>query len=265
MAILDFLSSKKYELLAFALPLLLLIVSYRGTATSFDNVAAQYSIWKTGSPSLGSVGNPIATHLANVSGTFVYNGNYYNIHAPGFQYISLPFAILGFLHDGGVLIYPAMGATIADDAFLALCVALSSLILYKICLMYASKIPSLLASLTLAFGTLAWPFSTVTFDHDLAMTLSLLGVYFTLRIKKRENNARKKLLLISGVGLSIGLSCFVEYLAILLIIPILAYLLHDRKQIQLRMLDLSILLPTLSIGPILDLLYNQVIFGNPLI
>jgi hypothetical protein len=128
--------------------------------------------------------------------------------------------------------------------------------------MYAPPIPSLLASLTLAFGTIAWPFATLIGDHDVAMLFSLLGVYCVIRCSRLENAGNEKYVALAAAGASLGIASTVEYLSALLVLPLILFLAYRKK---LNVFSGSLFSAIFSLGPILDLAYNQTVTGNPLV
>jgi len=260
--------SHNYGLISFLLPLLVYAGSLKVNVadTHVLNVLTQYAVWTTGSPSLGAVSHPIIPNWGsfyNVTSfdTIVSNGKFYSVYAPGMSYLSLPFGILGFLLDKGILTTGTL-AILADEGFVALCGALSGLVLYKACRLYAGPAASLLASLTLSFGTIVWPFATELFDHDVAMLFSLLGVYCALAFSRMEKAGSRRYLALAAAGASLGIASTVEYLSALLFFPLILFLAFRRK------LDLSsgvVLGAVFSLGPILDLFYNLTVTGNLLV
>jgi len=255
--------ARKYELVSFLVPLVVYGLALRENTVEahFLNVATQYAVWTTGSPSLGPVGHPIIHNIPTDVDTVISNNQYFSAYAPGFSYLSLPFGIFGFLLNGGKLEYYSY-AILTDEAFVAICAALAALVLFKICRLYAPPPASLLASFTLAFGTIVWPFSTVLFEHDVAMLFSLLGVYCVLRLVKKHDAGSKEYALVAAAGASIGIASTIEYLSALMIIPLLAFMVYRRK---LNIFSGSLFGLTFIPGPILDLVYNQYVTGSPLV
>jgi hypothetical protein len=230
------------------------------------DVLTQYALWTTGSPSFGPVSHPIipnwAGFFAEIShDTIISNGRYFSVFSPGLSYLSLPFGVAGFLLDGGKLGLNTL-AVLTDEGFVALCAALAALVLYKVCRMYAPPIPSLLASLTLAFGTIAWPFATELLDHDVAMLFSLLGVYCVTKCTRTENTRNENYIMLAAAGASLGIACTIEYLSALLILPLILFLAYRRR---MSVLSGSLFCAIFSLGPILDLTYNRLVTGNPLV
>jgi hypothetical protein len=261
--------SHKYELISFLLPLVVYVLTLKeNIANGVDalDVLTQYSLWTTGSPSLGPISHPIipdwAGFLAQIKvDTIISNGQYFSVYAPGMSYLSAPFGVVGFLLNGGKLGLHSW-AILTDEGFVAICAALAALVVYKVCRMYAPPIPSLLASLTLAFGTIAWPFATELFDHDVAMLFSLLGVYCVIRCSRLENARNERYVALAAAGASFGIACTVEYLSALLILPLIVFLAYRKK---LSVFSGLLFGAIFSLGPILDLAYNQLVTGSPLV
>ena len=257
--------SHNQALISFLLPLIVYAASLKVNVadTHVLNVLTQYAVWTTGSPSLGPVSNPIIPNWGsfyNVTSfdTIVFNGQFYSVYAPGMAYLSMPVGIFGILLNGGTLTTQTW-AILTDEGFVALCAALSGLVLYKVCRMYADSTSSLLASLTLSFGTIVWPFATVLFDHDVAMLFSLLGVYCVLKCSRMENTGAQRYAVLAAAGASLGIASTIEYLSALLVLPLVLFLAFRRK---LNLPSGLVLGAVFSLGPILDLFYNQAVTGN---
>ncbi|MFQ5941451.1 MAG: ArnT family glycosyltransferase [Nitrososphaerales archaeon] len=248
---------RRYEILVFLLPLVVFVFSLNGLIAD-QGVSAtiqgmQYSMWKNHSFDLGEKGNPIITSID----IGLYKGKYYSATSPGIGFLSLPFASVGFMLDGGDLNIFGYSIIMAE-LFLAICASFAALFVYKICRFYAQPIPSLLAAITFAFATSVWTFTTVLFIQDASVLFSTLSVYLLLRHVKQEENRR---LIPVLSGLSLGLAVFVEYMTALFFPVLLAYLFFKRRN------KLLILLFTLSFlaGPSMHFIYNYVAFENPFI
>jgi hypothetical protein len=286
----------KFGIVAFLLPLTFYILTLNGVWSSDYQesiLGLQYSIWTNHSLSLGVSGNPLV-HSVDVG---LFNGRYFSEISPGFALLSLPFAGLGFLLDGGSELNLFGNALILDELFLALTSALATFVVYKISRFYAPKVPSLLSSLALSLGTSVWPMSTMIFVHGTSLFFSTSAVYLVLKctgelameeeqgMRSANLERRRKDLLLSLAGLSLGLATFVEYVAALFVIPLLVFLFLEsrlakhanngltRKKIEkdlstnttIGLRSLFCFLSTFTLGPALQLGYNYVAFGNPLI
>ena len=249
-----------YSAISFVFPLIIYIVSLRGLKTGHGNsiIATQYSLWLHDSITIGVAGHP----FTNTVDKILYNGVYYSPFAPGFTFISYPFSVIGFLLDGVPSI--SGNAILMDELFLAISASIAAFLVYKICRFYAGAAESLLASFTLAFATIAWSFTTVVFSHDATMLFCLLAAYFVIKFSRDS----QKIQYIVFAGLSLGAASFTEYLATLLIIPFLLYLVFSFRAKGLGVLrvkwKLLVFLIGSAVGPVLDLGYNYLIFGDPL-
>lgn len=249
-------NADKYAYLSFFVPLLVYVITLNGVFQSdypTSVLGTQWAMWEYHSFSL----NPLGSLVVQTVDKGLLNGQYYSAISPGLAILSFPFAGLGFILDGNT--FSVFGsALVLDELFLAITGALAMSITYKICRFYTRPLPSFIAALTLAFGTSVWPFTTMLFVQDASLLFSVLAVYLVLRYTKRERKTPVQLVL---AGVSLGVSFFVEYVAGLLIIPILAYLILTKARTR----DV---LPTLYgflIGPFLQLSYNYGVFGNPLL
>ena len=249
-------NAEKYAYLSFFIPLLVYIVTLNGVFQSdypTSVLGTQWAMWKYHSFSLGPPGGLIVQTVDKG----LFNGQYYSAISPGLAILSFPFAVLGFILDGNVL--DTFGrALLLDELFLGITAAIAVSITYKICRFYAGPLPSFIAALTLAFGTSVWPFTTMTFVQDASLPFSVLAVYLVLRYTKGERKSSAQLVL---AGASLGISFFVEYVAALLIVPILAYLILSK----VRTRDATFAFGGFLIGPLLQLSYNYEVLGNPLL
>ncbi len=255
------------QLQAFLIPLIIYLLSMNGVTASDhpDSILAmQFSMWTNHSFSLGPVLHPIDRGI-DVS---IYQGNVYSAIAPGFALMSFPFAVIGFILDGNV--FNIFGyAMLMDELFLALASSISAFIVYKICLFYARPAQSLLASLTLAFGTSVWPFTTLIFGHAAAMMFSVISVYCLLNYTK---NGRPRAYMYFA-GLALGIASLVEYVSALLIVPISAYLLFASNKNKHyfsgfwkgKIEDVVSLFILFFLVASVNLFYNSLIFSNPLV
>lgn len=248
--------SQQYAILSFSIPLLIYAITLNGVFQSDypeSIIGTQWAMWKYHSFALGPPGGLIVQTVDKG----LYNGQYYSAISPGFAFLSFPFAAVGFVLDGNSL--NLFGSVlILDESFLAITGALAVLITYKICRLYAEPLPSFIAALTLAFGTSVWPFATMLFVHDASLLFSSAAVLLVLRYAKGQTHGPLQL---AVAGVFLGVSSFVEYVAALMLIPVLAYLFLSKAGIRGVVLTVGGFL----VGPILQLSYNYGVFGNPLL
>jgi hypothetical protein len=246
----------KYGLFAFFVPLTIYVATLNGViwTNGIDSsiLGMQFSMWKYHSFSLGTQENMI---IDSVDVAF-FNGRYYSAVSPGFAILAFPFAVLGFILDGGILKMNG-NAVIFDEVFLAFMSSLAVFITYKIStLLRFSKRQALIASLVLAFGTSLWPFTTIVFVHGASLCFSVLAVYLLLRYVRDKPNLAN----LAFSGLALGLATFVEYFAALFVPFCIAYLLMKKNGKGIGPFFLAF-----GVGPLLQLTYNYSQFSNPLI
>jgi hypothetical protein len=236
----------------------------------FNVLATQYSMWTSHAYNLGVVGHPIYSgSIPNVD-TVVVNGKYFDTYAPGLEFLAFPFSALGFVLDRGIL-NPEGSAIVMLESFVAFSAAVSCYLVYRIWLFYGRPVPSSIAALTLGFGTSVWPFALVAFPHDTSMMLSLFAAYLVLRMSKSSAGMRRKILYSAFAGLSLGVAAFTDYLAVLLIFPLAAYVLTMSNHIGETRLRakvaaaLGLVFPFILAGPGLIFSYNAWNFGSPLV
>ncbi len=240
--------------LAFLVPLALYLLTLGATSTNGVDASiagSQYALWKTGSMSLGVPPDLIV-------GTVdygVYGGRAYSAVAPGMAVLSYPFAYLAFAVSGGAaLLGPVY---LADEVFLALTASTAAFLVYRISRLYGSERVSLLTALATAFATPLWPFTTVVFSNAPGLMLSLASVYLAL-LSCREERRRG---LAPAAGALLGLAMFVEYAAALFILPLALFIWRRSRGIRR---PLAFTAASMA-GPLLLLLYNYMLLGNPLV
>ncbi|MCE9609462.1 MAG: hypothetical protein K8R23_04485 [Chthoniobacter sp.] len=134
-----------------------------------------------------------AMHMRSASGDVAYvpqTGHFHPNKPPGTSLLAVPayFAIFHFERACGI--NPDHWWTLNVNAWLTtilsvgLISALGSVIFFRLACDFAGdeKMPALLATLALAFGTTFFPFGTILFDHNLTAVL-LLASFYWLREK----------------------------------------------------------------------------------
>jgi len=251
-AFVGWLGRQKFRLLSFCLPLCVYLLCLNGVYSSdypTSILGMQYAMWARHSLSLGAGGNLIA-QSADLS---VFAGNYYSALSPGFAILSFPFAALGFVLDGNTLNLWGW-SLVMDEVFVAICSAVAVLLVYEIARFYASERASLVAAFALAFATPLWPASTVLFIHGTSLMFAMSSIYMVLRYDRGKIGSRGLL----AAGALLGLAGFVEYVALLFVVPLALYLAVRRFR---RVLP--VFLAGFSLGPAAQLTYNFVAFQNP--
>ena len=244
----------RYGLLAFLLPLGVYLIGLNGKWSSdypTSILGMQYAMWAKHSLSLGTSGTLIVSS-ADLSS---FAGNFYSAISPGLAILSFPFAALGFVLDGNTLNLWGW-SLILDEAFVAVCSAAAVTVVYETARLYASEKASLAAALALAFATPLWPASTVLYIHGVSLMFSTLSIYFVFRFTHGKGGSTSLL----AAGIFLGLAGFVEYVALLFVVPVALYLAVRRFPKAIPKF-----LTGFSIGPAAQLIYNYVAFQNPLL
>ncbi len=215
-------------------------------------VAAQYAHWSSGSYSIGVPPNlPVKTVDYGV-----FNGRAYSAVAPGMAILSYPFAAVSFLAGAG-----SGGdfsrAYLADEAFLAVVSSAAVYLTYRIARLFGDEKASLLIALATAFGTPLWPVTTVVFPNAPALALTLGSVYLVLLLARNPTDWG----LAAAGGALLGVASFVEYAAALSVFP-LGYYIFRRVGTKKRLFPF---VGAFMAGSSLNLVYNYLLFGNPLL
>lgn len=250
--------SRWLEIFTFAFPLTIYILALNAAGGQSGNV-------------VGVQSSMIQSHSLGVSEPGIdevsFGGNLFSVYAPGLSFLSLPFALLGFVNYNSFLGYVG-NAAITDEVFLAVCAAFSSLIAYKVCRFYAGESASVAAGLTLSIGTTVFPFAVSVFPHDAALLFSLAAVYVVMMYLK---SAHPRNFLPALGGLLLGVATLTEYASGLFAICLLVYVFlnprwkkntTDRSFGRFALQFIS-LFSVVGVG--LNLLYNYALFGDPLI
>lgn len=215
-------------------------------------VATQYALWKTGTASIGTAGS-LLVYTVDYG---VHHGLAYSAIAPGTALLSYPFAAAAFALGGGLLVLPGP-VQVADELFLAASASVAAYFFYRMCRLYSDEWVSLFLTLVLAFCTPLWPFTTVVFENAPSLMFSTIGVYFALSSPRNPDKPWLPLL----SGLFVGLASFVEYAAALFSVPLAAF--EAQRTRSGKNAAAFILGFTLGLTP--NLLYNLLVFGNPLL
>lgn len=218
---------------------------------------------------VGMQSSMLQTHSLNVVQPGIdlveFNGSLYNVYAPGFAFLSFPFAAFGFFSYNSLFGYFG-NAAFMDEVFLAICASLTGVIVYRICRFYSGKYASLISSLTLTLGTSVLPFAVSVFPHDCAMPFSTLAVYLVLANAKSKHPNDVFLFL---AGVSLGIATLTEYATGLFFPALIVYVFYSKRKTSVGKnsitRSLAGLVGTFSlVGIGLNLLYNYILFGNPL-
>lgn len=239
--------------MAFLFPLAIFVLTLNGKWSSDYPVSIlgmQYAMWANHSFSMGTPSQPLVQSVDLA----LYQGRYYSAISPGLAILALPFAALGFKLDGSTL--NLLGnALLMDEFFLAIAASVATVMTYKISRFFASPVSSLLASFALAFASPLWPATTVLFIQAASLMFATASIYLLLRHTKGRGGIGS----LVASGILLGLAGFVEYAALLLVVPMAGYLI-----VRTRKRALPVFLSGFIIGPLLQLAYNFAAFGSAL-
>ena len=192
-----------------------------------------------------------------------YDGHYYSDKAPGLSLLSLPvYAVFNAMQDLGRpgLLLPYI-IYLINCVVIALPSALLALLILRFLLRLGIReLHAYATTVTMALGTLAFPFATLFFSHGLSAFL-VFGSFYTLYLAKtleHGGNRRPARLLLAGIlsGAAVVCEFPMAIMALLLLIYALSFL-TERKQALYYILG----------GVPLALLlfaYNSAAFGSPL-
>ncbi len=112
-----------------------------------------------------------------------------------------------------------------------------------------------IAALTLAFGTMFFPYGTMLFEHNLIAVALLASWYLAFRARETAGDAKGRLVL---AGLCAGFAPISNYIMAIPVVMIGAYVWSARKPLGWLWLGVGLLGPFVSIC-----LYNLACFGSP--
>ncbi len=146
-----------------------------------------------------------------------YDGHYYSDKAIGTAVLGVPVyaayrEIRGFDHFARKYWKPNNPFHILTVTVVALPSALLSVVLYQLGrLMRAGRAWALLLTLLYAFGTLAFPFSTVFFGHQLAAAFAFAAFFFLVRARLETSSGPTSAWLLLAAGALAGMAVLGEY------------------------------------------------------
>lgn len=190
------------------------------------------------------------------------DGHYYSDKAPGASWLGIPtYAAARALSDeephgarADVFAY-AVTVTAVGLPSAAAVVALYALL----GLLGVGVAARIAAAIGYAFGTLAFPFATLYYGHQLTAALTVIGLYVLVRACRRAEGGPGAGAL-AGAGLLFGYAIAVEYPTALAVVPVLVYAAwRVRPRRRLVYLALGLAVPGLAVAA-----YHTVAFGGPL-
>jgi hypothetical protein len=196
---------------------------------------------------------------------FVYRGYYYAALAPGTAFLTLPFASIGFVLDGGFA--GGFGNALLFSEFsIALTNGIATYLVYKVARLFFGERTSYFLAFAYAFSTISWPFATFLFQSDPSAMFDLLAVYFALLIAKSKGAGRVRDWVFCGFSVAAGLA--IDYINAILIPILIGYLLFTllrQRNLESKLkLGINTTLFFLSsfVGVLLIAIYNQIAFNN---
>ncbi len=194
-------NEKTFALLSFILPAIIYLLTLNSGGGQSGNIVSMQS-------------SMLQNHSMNVFPEGIdmirVGGKLFNVYAPGFAFLSFPFATLGFV-SYGVLNGYVGNAVLMDETFLAISASSSGYLVFKTSQLFSrNSRANLLASLAVTLGSSVWPFALSVFPHDTSLLFSLFGVYLVLRSSRAQAYSGGSF---AVAGISIGIATLVEYAA----------------------------------------------------
>jgi hypothetical protein len=202
--------------------------------------------------------------ISSVSGDIAYHdGHFHPNKAPGPSFIAVPAYFALYHVERALGLDPDEWKTLTVNVWLtsvltvALLSALGIVLFHRLALRVSDgdERAAAIAALTLAFGTMFFPYGTMLFEHNLIAVALLAAWYLAYRAKETAGDARGRLVL---AGLCAGFAPISNYIMVVPVLMIGAYVLSARKPNGWLWLGLGLLGPFMLIC-----LYNAVAFGSP--
>ena len=196
--------------------------------------------------------------------------------APGMTLLALiPFGILSFC----LTVFRSLGLpewiywhllTYLTTIFtVSLLSTLAAVAIYRVLKrITADSYLSALAVVAIWLGTLAFPYSTLFFSHQLAAALLAIAFYFLFELGRGEiTSRRRQFAYVGGAGSLVGFSVASEYPTALLAVLLSIYVLRVAQRCKLPPKSKLMLLGIWALGGLIAgaslLLYNLSTFGKP--
>ncbi len=141
--------------------------------------------------------------------------------------------------------------------------ALTGSLIYIFCYYLSrNRFKSYLSTLSIAMGTMFFPFSTVFFSHQLTSSLLFWAFGLIFLLKKKPKRWENELSLL--IGLFLGWALISEYPSVIIVIPLVIYYFSIVVKNNLDRRLILIIFPLLGglIPIILQLSYNKLCFDN---
>jgi len=193
-----------------------LLIPSKTTLPPFQDVHGN-SIFMT-TVSIFKNGSAVLTYdkaMAGVMDTGFKNGKFFSLFPLGMSIISLPAYTLGHIIDFG------QGAV---WIFMSILTIIASILIFLISskIFKFSKTISLINSFLFSFASLAWPFSTALFQHNMTVVLILSMFYTVWKYRMSEKKSFSSAIISMGLY---GISVFFDYPNLFMMAPIFLYFL----------------------------------------
>jgi peptidoglycan/xylan/chitin deacetylase (PgdA/CDA1 family) len=188
-----------------------------------------------------------------------HNGHFYSDRGPGTAFLAAPFYLVGkTLQRAGL-----GGQDLAVSSVVALA-ALAGVALFLAAYGLGRELgarfsAALATALLLAFGTLAWEYSTALFSHVVSAALLTAAAFAVVRWSRSPRSGGAHWLL-AGAGLALGYGVLVEYDTLVVLAPFVLYLLLRRAGWRDWLGAIAGAIPPLAVLG----LYDWLNFGSPL-
>jgi hypothetical protein len=205
--------------------------------------------------------DPFARPMMDMS---AWHGHYYSDKAPGLSLLAVPFYMLAkllLLHGRTYVAVPAMDVWVRYVLSVALAAVPTGAIAWLLYTMFERmglrRGWCAALSLTYGLGTIARPFASQFFSHQLSALLCFGAFVLAFGLRREQLAGRFALL----AGFLLGLAFITEYPSAIVAVAIAAYVVTIPK----RGLSLALAMCTAAIPPLaIGALYNTVCFGGPL-
>lgn len=219
-------------------------------------------------PTAAGVRTLVAVEDVAASGDVAYFGGHFHPNkAPGTSFLAVPGYALVRALESAFSLNPDSWRTLTWNAWLVsllsvgLASALGAVLVLRLGRTIASEKSARLAAVTFAFATMAWPYATFLFEHNLIATLLLAATYSVERARalREQGAASRGVGWIHAVGLLTGLAAITNY-TMAALVPMFALFLFVRVGAtrDLWWMALGLLWPFVAICG-----YNQICFGTP--
>ncbi|MFN2376692.1 MAG: hypothetical protein ABR538_09150 [Candidatus Binatia bacterium] len=214
-------------------------------------------------PSAAEARPLVAVDAVAASGDIAYHdGHFHPNKAPGTSFLAVPawslVCALASLAGVPVDSWAALtyGAWLVSLLSVGLATAAGAVLVLRLARGFGSEQGARLAALAFAFCTMAWPFSTFLFKHNIIAVFLVASVY---AVENAGRAGRRRAGAMHAAGLLAGFSAITNY-TMVAFVPMVALfaLARGRSLNDLVWFAAGLVWPLLAIG-----FYNQVCFGTP--